>query len=124
MLLRVASPRPPKRPFFSLERGMDYRERRMIGFPSPLDDDPEDVSWGLTTGGALWKRGERHDAIVWLKRAVDAALAAGQGTRADGLNHAATDLIAALAARAADGRVGDSASIRAAPPQRPAAKPG
>ncbi|HMI85010.1 MAG TPA: N-acetylneuraminate synthase family protein, partial [Polyangiaceae bacterium] len=46
-------------------------------FPSPDDDDAEDVAWGLTTGAALWKQGERYDAIVWLKRAVDAAAQAG-----------------------------------------------
>ena len=43
------------------------------GFPSPHDDDSEDVAWGLTTGSALWKQGERYDAIVWLKRAVESA---------------------------------------------------
>src|SRR6516165_3611465 len=67
-------------------------------FPSPEDDDVEDVAWGLTTGGALWRQGERYDAIVWLKRAVEAANEAGAATRADQLNRAATDLIALLAA--------------------------
>jgi hypothetical protein len=72
----------------------------LTGFPSPHDDDSEDVAWGLTTGSALWKQGERYDAIVWLKRAVDAATEAGHSTRADELNRAATDLIASLAAPA------------------------
>src|SRR5882757_5696064 len=66
-------------------------------FPTPQDDDAEDVAWGLTTGGALWKQGERYDAIVWLKRAVEAANEAGAPGRADQLNRAATDLIASLA---------------------------
>jgi len=46
-------------------------------FPTPEDDDAEDVAWGLTTGAALWRQGERYDAIVWLKRAVEAANDAG-----------------------------------------------
>src|SRR2546427_1024010 len=66
-------------------------------FPTPEDDDAEDVAWGLTTGAALWRQGERYDAIVWLKRAVEAANEAGASARADQLNRAATDLIAALA---------------------------
>ncbi|HMJ56266.1 MAG TPA: hypothetical protein VK540_29565 [Polyangiaceae bacterium] len=65
-------------------------------FPSPDDSDAEDVAWGLTTGAALWKQGERYDAIVWLKRAVDAAAEAGAVTRADELNRAATELLASL----------------------------
>ena len=65
-------------------------------FPSPDDTDPEDVGWALTTGAALWKQGERYDAIVWLKRAVDAAEQAGAATRADELNRAATELLASL----------------------------
>src|SRR5690242_6927633 len=65
-------------------------------FPSPDDDDAEDVAWGLTTGAALWKQGERYDAIVWLKRAVDAAEQAGAATRADELNRAATHLLASM----------------------------
>lgn len=71
------------------------------GFPAPLDDDSEDVAWGLTTGAALWKQGDRHDALIWLKRAVVAANEAGQQRRADELNRAATRLIAALAAPSA-----------------------
>src|ERR1043166_870168 len=67
-------------------------------FPVPGDDDAEDVAWGLTTGAALWRQGEKYDAIVWLKRAVEAANEAGAAVRADQLNRAATDLIAALAA--------------------------
>ena len=66
-------------------------------FPTPEDDDAEDVAWGLTTGAALWRQGERYDAIVWLKRAVEAANDAGAAGRADQLNRAATDLIASLA---------------------------
>src|SRR5256885_5071397 len=66
-------------------------------FPTHEDDDAEDVAWGLTTGAALWGQGEGYDAIVGLKRAVEAANDAGANVRADQLNRAATDLIASLA---------------------------
>ena len=103
------------------------------GYPVPHETDPEDVSWGLTTGGSLWKQGERHDAIVWLKRAVHAATMAGLGPRADDLNRAATNLIAVLATRAEPSRgspfppppppplapFGVASSSRPAPPPPP-----
>ena len=73
-------------------------------FPSPDDSDAEDVAWGLTTGAALWKQGERYDAIVWLKRAVDAASQAGAARRADELNRAATELLASLSGTASKPR--------------------
>jgi hypothetical protein len=91
------------------------------GFPAPLDNDLEDVAWGLTTGAALWKQGELHDAIVWLKRAVVAATDAGQARRADELNRAATRLMAALAAPSGSPRKGSApagnTSSRSAAPQ-------
>jgi len=80
-------------------------------FPSPDASDAEDVAWGLTTGAALWKQGERYDAIVWLKRAVDAATEAGLAVRADELNRAATELLASLA-----GRTGPASSGAPPPP--------
>lgn len=40
-------------------------------FPSPRLLDDEDVRWALSTGGALWLRGEHHDALCWLRRAAD-----------------------------------------------------
>src|SRR6266545_496953 len=82
------------------------------GFPSPYENDPEDVAWGLTTGAALWRQGERYDAIVWLKRAVEAATEAGAATRADELNRAATDLIASLAAASAVARPAPASPAR------------
>jgi len=36
-------------------------------------DDPKDVSWALTTADTCWKRGERGEALKWLRRAVEAA---------------------------------------------------
>jgi hypothetical protein len=73
-------------------------------FPTPRNDDAEDVAWGLTTGGALWRQGERYDAIIWLKRAVEAATDAGASDRADELNRATTELMAILATPTGPGR--------------------
>lgn len=43
------------------------------GIPPTLDSDAEDVVWALQTADALWKRAEHVDAIVWLRRAAQAA---------------------------------------------------
>lgn len=45
----------------------------MPEIPPPRDTDSEDVVWGLQTADTLWKRGERIDALVWLRRAAQAA---------------------------------------------------
>ena len=45
----------------------------MDGIPPARDTDAEDVVWALQTAEALWKRNERGDAIVWLRRAAQAA---------------------------------------------------
>jgi hypothetical protein len=95
-------------------------------FPFPDDNDAEDVAWGLTTGAALWKQGERYDAIVWLKRAVDAATQAGLSARADELNRAATELLASLSGRVAPPETGVplGGMPPLPPPKPPPLKPG
>ncbi len=45
----------------------------MLGIPPAIATDAEDVIWALQTADALWKRNERVDAIVWLRRAAQAA---------------------------------------------------
>jgi hypothetical protein len=55
-------------------------------------DDPKDVSWGLTTADACWKRGERGDALKWLRKAVEAASEAECDERALELAKVAADL--------------------------------
>lgn len=54
----------------------------MVAIPPAKDTDAEDVAWGLQTAEALWKRGERIDAIVWLRRAAQAAGEAADDDRA------------------------------------------
>ena len=47
--------------------------------PAARDDDPEDVSWALSTAATQWARGDRVEAFKWLRRAAEAASEAGQG---------------------------------------------
>lgn len=54
--------------------------------PPPLDDDADDVVWALQTAQVQWRRGAKADAVVWLRRAVDAAIQAGSAKRALELN--------------------------------------
>jgi hypothetical protein len=54
--------------------------------PPPLDDDADDVVWALQTAQVQWRRGAKADAVVWLRRAVDAAIQSGNAKRALELN--------------------------------------
>ncbi len=54
--------------------------------PPPLDDDVDDVVWALQTAAVQWRRGAKADAVVWLRRAVDAAIQSGSAQRAMELN--------------------------------------
>ena len=64
----------------------------MVGIPPVLDSDAEDVAWALQTAEALWKRNERVDAIVWLRRAAQAAGEAEDDDRALVLAREAAEL--------------------------------
>src|SRR5260370_38148212 len=64
----------------------------MVGIPPALDSDGEDVVWALQTAEALWKRNERVDAIVWLRRAAQAAGDAEDDDRALALAREAAEL--------------------------------
>jgi CRP-like cAMP-binding protein len=64
----------------------------MPGIPPALDSDTEDVTWALQTAEALWKRSERSDALVWLRRAAQAAGEAQHDDRALALAHDAAEL--------------------------------
>ncbi len=64
----------------------------LLGIPPPIDGDDDDVAWALQTAAVQWKRGAYADAIVWLRRAVDAAIQVGAGPRATELNGVATAL--------------------------------
>jgi hypothetical protein len=69
----------------------------MAGIPQGLETDAEDVVWALQTADALWKRGERADAIVWLRRAAQGAGDAQDDDRALSLAREAAELAESLA---------------------------
>ena len=69
-----------------------YEYGGMVGIPPPLDTDAEDVAWALQTAEALWKRNERVDAVVWLRRAAQAAGEADDDDRALALARDAAEL--------------------------------
>jgi hypothetical protein len=102
--------------------------------PPPLDDDDDDVAWALQTAAVQWSRGGRADAVVWLRRAVDAAIAAGNPARTKDLTRLAAmvaDRLVEEAARAPDSAVPPAPSQPApddvddllAPPRLPAPPP-
>src|SRR5271170_5500152 len=69
----------------------------MDGIPPARDTDAEDVVWALQTSEALWKRNERGDAIVWLRRAAQAAGETNDDDRALALARGAAELTEWLA---------------------------
>src|SRR3954447_20087309 len=60
--------------------------------PPPRLDDDEDVHWALSTANALWGRGERAEALKWLRRAAEQASDGNAGVRALELFKAAADV--------------------------------
>lgn len=70
----------------------------MAGIPPARDTDAEDVSWALQTAETQWKRNERADALIWLRRATQAAADANDDDRALELARCAAELAESLAA--------------------------
>lgn len=64
--------------------------------PKPLGTDEEDVAWALATAEAMWARGDRLDAVKWIRKAAEAASEADDILRAAELASAAADLANAL----------------------------
>ncbi len=64
----------------------------MDGIPPALPTDSEDIAWALETAEALWRRGERVDAVVWVRRAAQAAGEGEDSKRAVALAKYAAEL--------------------------------
>src|SRR5512143_2787266 len=60
--------------------------------PQVREDDPEDVSWALSTAATQYARGDRVEALKWLRRAAEAASEAEKDMRALELAKAAAEL--------------------------------
>jgi len=61
-------------------------------FPRALDDDDDDVAWALQTAAVQWERGGAADAVVWLRRAAEAAAESGEFSRSADLQRRANEL--------------------------------
>lgn len=85
------------------------------GIPGARDDDPEDVADKLGIAQAMWARGERSDALTWLRRAAEAASDAEADMRALELAKAASALAPLVAVQPA------APAAQAAAPAAPAA---
>jgi hypothetical protein len=64
----------------------------VVQIPPVKNTDAEDVAWGLQTADSLWRRGEKTDALVWLRRAAQAAGDANDDDRALELARYAAEL--------------------------------
>ena len=60
-------------------------------FPSAASGDPDDVRWALETGKAMWQKGDKREALRWLRRAAETASEEGADERALALAKAAAD---------------------------------
>lgn len=90
----------------------------MAHIPRALATDIEDVVWALSTAESLWKRGDHADAVVWLRRAAEAAADAQDDDRALTLAREAAELREWLEARAryADAGEGVDLDVRVSMP--------
>ncbi|AUX22755.1 hypothetical protein SOCEGT47_032650 [Sorangium cellulosum] len=84
--------------------------------PPPHDEDDEDVHWALSTATALWGRGEREEALRWLRRAAEQASDANADLRALELFKAAAEVAQKIAASDAAPAAGAAAPTASAPP--------
>jgi hypothetical protein len=90
----------------------------MRSIPPAIDADAEDVAWALQTADALWNRGERVDAIVWLRRAAQSAGEAEDDDRALELARQAAELAEWIASNPAGAPLPASAeAVLTTPPE-------
>lgn len=96
--------------------------------PEAKPEDPEDVSWALSTAEAMWARGDHLEGIKWVRKAAEAASDAEDDTRALELAKAASELTTLIARRSraalgeGPGHAVPSAHPEPPPPQAPPAK--
>jgi hypothetical protein len=83
----------------------------MPDIPDPRNTDSEDVVWGLQTADTLWKRGERIDALVWLRRAAQAAGDSNDDERAIELARHAAELTEFMNSELDVSETGEVASV-------------
>lgn len=90
--------------------------------PEAKPEDPEDVSWALSTAEAMWARGDNLEGIKWVRKAAEAAADAEQDERYLELVKAASDL-ASLIARRSQASVPDGAALAGGAAPAPVSSP-
>jgi hypothetical protein len=85
--------------------------------PEARPEDPEDVSWALSTAEAMWARGDNLEGIKWVRKAAEAAADAEQDERYLELVKAASDL-ASLIARRSMASIDDGSGLAGGAPQK------
>jgi len=89
--------------------------------PDTKPEDPEDVSWALSTAEAMWARGDHLEGIKWVRKAAEAASDVEDDMRALELAKAASELAALLTRRSQSVPDGSPAAAGAAATEAPAA---
>lgn len=89
--------------------------------PPSLPSDPIEVNEALEVARALWDKGDRRDAIRWIRRAFEAADEAGQVARGVALARAAAELETDSVPPPAHSQT--RAASRPAPPPLPSSRP-
>jgi hypothetical protein len=92
---RCGEPLPPGLACATLQQ-MTQTSEDIGPIPPARKDDSEDVAWALSTAEAMHARGDRGDALKWLRRAAEAASEAQSDDRALELAKAAADLASLL----------------------------
>lgn len=93
-----------------------YDDLMLPQVPEAKPDDPEDVSWALSTAEAMWARGEHAEGIKWVRRAAEAASEAEKDERALELAKAAADLAGLVRNDEPALAEGDRKTVISAPP--------
>jgi hypothetical protein len=90
--------------------------------PEAKPEDPEDVSWALSTAEAMWARGDHLEGIKWVRKAAEAASDAENDERHLELAKAASELASLVARRSRDD-LGDGPGQAAGAPPEPSGQP-
>src|ERR1041384_3217624 len=80
--------------------GVEGDELVLPQVPEAKPNDPEDVSWALSTAEAMWARGDHVEGLKWVRRAAEAASDAENAERSSELAKAAADLAGLVSKRA------------------------
>jgi hypothetical protein len=91
--------------------------------PAAVADDSSNVSEALEVARALWAKGDRKDAIRWVRRAAEAAADAGNVSRLATLARSAAELEEASIPPPAPSQTRAAAPRSMSPPPLPSSRP-